>query len=885
MMMRGEPLIQKIESHLKKQEWNEIITICQSAIAQDPNYLQIYPFLAKAYTQQGKSQEAIAVYEQILNTQLDQAEINAELGRLYSKEQKLEQAAWYYQQALALRPNWAELQYNLGTVLQQLGNWDMAIAAYQKALTLKPNYAAIYFKLGILHDRQGKPEIAIENYTKAIELQPDFIGAYNLLGSTLVKQKEYQAAIAVFQEGLKIDPTWASLHNNIGKAYWLNQQLDLALKNFEYAIALEPTMALAHHNLGQLWQQQGNYQNAMECLRSVIALEPNNTIAYSNYAETLLRLGKLKSVLDCWRRAINLQSVFVRAYCQRALKLEPTDLLNRVKISCAKFLTALEQQEAESEILEHLKQTYVYFGDILVEYGGFQQAGWYYQQALQIDPYQVDLYLRLGNCLVKQKSLTAAITVYQMGLTLQPDEPKICLNLEQLEQKQESKTAKNYHFEDLLNPQPPKLPQAIYHRTQDWVHDCQLEDFSYMQVVWGQNLKPTGTIIGDRQPQVIADVESKKQPDINCAGVNCPSCMQTLIGYFSPIQLDKKAYQCSFATPPPVTFTLPFVTVIPNGRAWIVPQKNDWSICNAIAIITPDGYLLGDLSRYYPWWLPGCPYRERTNHNIYQAEEIAQVEQITGKVAVLSGLAGHVYYHWMFDILPRIEIIRRSGIDLNTVDWFVVNNIDRDFQRETLQLLEIPDSKILISDRHTHFQATELIVPSFPGDFDWVPPGTIEFLRQTFLPQINSIPDKYGTKIYISRAKAKNRQIINEPEVIDLLSQWGFQTVYLEEISVLEQVAIFARAKVIVAAHGSGLTNLVFCSPNTTIVELFSPNYLRTDYWILSQQLKLQHYYSMGENFDCLSLRQLMHQNSLTEDILVDIQALKLILNTAAIAR
>ena len=192
----------------------------------------------------------------------------------------------------------------------------------------------------------------------------------------------------------------------------------------------------------------------------------------------------------------------------------------------------------------------------------------------------------------------------------------------------------------------------------------------------------------------------------------------------------------------------------------------------------------------------------------------------------------------------------------------------------------IPETKILPSDLHSHIQATELIVPSFPGELDWVPPGTIEFLRQTFLPEISSIQKNYGEKIYISRARAKNRQIINESEVIELLSQWGFQTIYLEEISVLEQVAAFANAKTIVAPHGSGLTNLVFCSPDTKVIELFSPNYVRTDYWIISQQLKLQHYYSIGENFDCLSIRQLMYQNSLTEDILVNLKALELILKS-----
>ncbi|MEM7761150.1 MAG: glycosyltransferase family 61 protein, partial [Cyanobacteria bacterium P01_A01_bin.40] len=191
--------------------------------------------------------------------------------------------------------------------------------------------------------------------------------------------------------------------------------------------------------------------------------------------------------------------------------------------------------------------------------------------------------------------------------------------------------------------------------------------------------------------------------------------------------------------------------------------------------------------------------------------------------------------------------------------------------------LGIPQDKIIESDRQSHVQATELIVPSFPGYLDWVSEGTIKFLRQTFLPQV-SLTKTSKQKIYVSRAKAKNRQLINEAEVSKLLAKQGFKTVFLEELSVLEQVAVFINAEIIVSPHGSGLTNLVFCAPNTKVVELFSPNYLRTDYWMISQQLQLQHYYLVGENFDCLSLRNLMYQNPLTEDILVSIDSLKLIL-------
>ena len=894
-MTRGESSINNVKSHLAKREWDRAIEICQQVLAVNPSAIDFYLYLAKAYVQKGNMPAAINAYQKTLGTTIDQAEVYAELGLLHSKQKNLEQAAWHYEQALALRPDWPQLQYNLAVVQHQLNNWNSAIVAYNQAIELKPDYAAAYFNLGVLYDQKGELDIAIASYEQVIAVQPNFVRAYSNMGSTLARQEKYERAIAIFQQGLSLDPTWATLHNNLGQVYWFDEQPGLAITSFENAIALNPKMALAHHNLGKLWQQQGDYPQAIKCYRTVIALEPENILAYSHCADAEQKIGKISAVLDLWRRVIQLQPDFVRAYCQRMLATEPEDLLDRAKVSCARFLQALQQKQKNVAVY-HLGQTYAQMGDVLFEFGGVNQAENYYQKALQIQPQTVELYLKLGNCLAKQKRLDAAIAIYQIGLNLEPKHSEICFQLgKALERTQEAEQAIDC-YETVLNQQlettiqqwtnlpslfPAEdkslLPEKVYHYTQDWVRDCRLENFSYVQVLWeNQNAEPK--ITGIREPEIINTPSPGKSSYPDCGGVNCQSCMNKLIQDFQPRQIGENAYKCDLEQLVTIPSRLPFVVTIPQGRSWIAPQKNSWIICDALAVVTPDNYLLGDLSRYYPWMLPRCSYQERDEHRIFELESIPAVEKINGRVALLSTLAGHVYYHWMFDLLPRIELIQRSQIKISEIDWFVVNSLSKPYQRETLELLGIPRNKIIESDRHCHLQATELIVPSFPGYMDWVPPGTMQFLRQTFLPKINLAKTNVGKRIYVSRAKSNNRQIINEPEVNQLLTSQKFQTVFLEEMSVLEQATVFANAEVIVAPHGSGLTNLVFCSPNTKVVELFSPNYLRTDYWMISQHLQLQHYYLVGDNFECLSLRNLMYQNSLTEDIFVNLDSLKLIL-------
>ncbi|MCZ0903178.1 hypothetical protein ON021_25095 [Microcoleus sp. HI-ES] len=54
-----------------------------------------------------------------------------------------------------------------------------------------------------------------------------------------------------------------------------------------------------------------------------------------------------------------------------------------------------------------------------------------------------------------------------------------------------------------------------------------------------------------------------------------------------------------------------------------------------------------------------------------------------------------------------------------------------------------------------------------------------------------------------------------------------------------------------------------------------SPHYISHYYWGISQYLQLEHYFLTGEAFECYPIRQLMYQNSLTEDILVNLSSLK----------
>ena len=99
---------------------------------------------------------------------------------------------------------------------------------------------------------------------------------------------------------------------------------------------------------------------------------------------------------------------------------------------------------------------------------------------------------------------------------------------------------------------------------------------------------------------------------------------------------------------------------------------------------------------------------------------------------------------------------------------------------------------------------------------------------------------KPNRKIIVLRPGAKTRRMINSDEL--LLALKGWETVALENMTIKEQFKTFAEATHILAAHGAGLINLLWCKPDTKVIEIQDPKMLHKKvYPLLSHHLGLEH--------------------------------------------
>ena len=209
-------------------------------------------------------------------------------------------------------------------------------------------------------------------------------------------------------------------------------------------------------------------------------------------------------------------------------------------------------------------------------------------------------------------------------------------------------------------------------------------------------------------------------------------------------------------------------------------------------------------------------------------------KKIKGAVfSLLTGGGGNSnYWHWLFDVLPRINILENK-IDLQSIDYFLFPDLKEKFQKETLDLINIPQHKRISSKIFRHIHADMALAVDHPYIFknypteeiQNIPKWILNDLRKKFLNK--EISKNYPKKIYIDRSDSKSnhrdlRKVTNEDEIVDYLKKEGFSIIRLGDLNFIDQVNLFNNASQIIGLHGAGFANLVFCKPNTFVLELKS---------------------------------------------------------------
>ncbi|MEI8287845.1 MAG: glycosyltransferase family 61 protein [Verrucomicrobiota bacterium] len=215
----------------------------------------------------------------------------------------------------------------------------------------------------------------------------------------------------------------------------------------------------------------------------------------------------------------------------------------------------------------------------------------------------------------------------------------------------------------------------------------------------------------------------------------------------------------------------------------------------------------------------------------------------SGNYSTLILFWGLGYYHWFNDVLSLLY----ENLALMPPDTKFI--VPSDIQKYHLQALEVLG---VTADRLEYFDGSQDWVLE---NFWWQPPavhpdnqtpGAMRWMGEAISSALPRSGDEKPLRIYVSRKLPWARVIQNERQILPVLEKHGFTLVRNEEHSFEAQVRLFRNAEAVTAPHGAGLTNLIFCRPETPVLEMFSRDNVRRCYWTLSTELGLPYRFLLG---------------------------------------
>jgi hypothetical protein len=171
-------------------------------------------------------------------------------------------------------------------------------------------------------------------------------------------------------------------------------------------------------------------------------------------------------------------------------------------------------------------------------------------------------------------------------------------------------------------------------------------------------------------------------------------------------------------------------------------------------------------------------------------------------------------YHILFYLIPRLIFL-----DANEKIIFFYPRSNYHLREEALDNLS--SWCVRLADEDPEIEYVEL-----PGLF-WgkdyiVDPWICDWIRDMYKHIWSSVPVEEDKYIFISRShpSTTNRRLLNEDAILPLLAKHKIKVYHLETMSFVEQLRLVCNAKLVMGVHGAGLAWIVFCRPETKVLEI-----------------------------------------------------------------
>lgn len=155
---------------------------------------------------EGKYDEALQEYQQVLEEHTDLSELYDKIGLCYYRLNDYDNALLYFKKMLEVKPQSQDTLINLSAIHFERGDLEEGMKYFRQLDEQTLTDSSLFYNIGVLFFKNGQIDMAIEYLSKSIELEPKNVDAHYQLGLANLNKGDMEKARESFERVVEIAP-------------------------------------------------------------------------------------------------------------------------------------------------------------------------------------------------------------------------------------------------------------------------------------------------------------------------------------------------------------------------------------------------------------------------------------------------------------------------------------------------------------------------------------------------------------------------------------------------------------------------------------------------------------------------------------------------------
>jgi tetratricopeptide (TPR) repeat protein/DNA-binding beta-propeller fold protein YncE len=377
-------------------------------------------YLGLARLAQGKNDEAVRSFSELIKAPEYAGEAHLQIARVYLQQQHYSEAETELKRAGECDPESAEIYRTRGELFLAQKLYREAQRELEKAAAKDPQCSSCLEVMSRVFAGQKLFQKAQDSLEQAIKMRPQDPSLYRALALVQLERKDLAGAVDSLQKALEVSSHDAEAMVILGEIYFEQKDYAKVERQIKLALQEDPKNFSAQLLQGRSLAARGQNEDAILALQDALGLRPDEvetlqvlagvyvSLSQPAEAEKVLRQVMAKNpVLACPH--LQLARVLAGkgdaggalAEYQKAIELEPKELPARLELSQL-YLSGKQYDQAEAQLQAAIAlapeqaAAHLLLGCVRVESNKVGDAIREFQEAIRLDPRPAEPHFALG---------------------------------------------------------------------------------------------------------------------------------------------------------------------------------------------------------------------------------------------------------------------------------------------------------------------------------------------------------------------------------------------------------------------------------------------------------------------------------------------------------